>query len=555
MIRNLLLLTLIFLSQQNLFAQDNTVGLLTYDPSATYEGYNLIYPHNQPNVYILDMCGQIVHQWTDDVDFRPGNTAYIMPDGKLIKTKRASIISSDPIWAGGGGATVEIRDWDNNLEWSYTINDEYERLHHDIAVKGNGNILMVVWEYKSVEEVIQAGRDTSTLVDGTMWPDKVIEVDPSTNEIVWEWHTWDHLIQDFDPTKDNFGVVADHPERININYDDNAGKADWMHTNATDYSEERRQVMISVPTFHEVWIIDNTTTTEEAASTFGGFGNRGGDLMYRFGNPAAHGNGTADDQKLFYQHDARWVDDFLSPAHPHFGKISVFNNRVGADFSTTNIIDPNWDMYKWTYLTEDTQWGPSEFDLTITHPTPTEMWSTGLSSMQALDNGNYLICVGRFGYSFEIDPEGEIVWEYKTPRNGQAPATQGDILEINNNLTFRMARYPVDFDGFENRSLEPQGYLELEPNLEFCGLILSTDQTPMFYDLNVYPNPANDFLTIEYNTGKSVDIRIFDLMGRELYHMTSMGGRSYVDISNWATGVYLVEIERMEMRKLIVQKN
>ncbi len=555
MTRTLLLLIFLFLCKLNSYAQDNTVGLLYYDPSSTSEGFNFIYPHNQPNAYLLDMCGQIVNQWTDDVDFRPGNTAYITPDGKLIKTKRSATITSDPIWAGGGGAYVEIYDWDNNLEWSYFVNDANERLHHDIAVKDNGNILMVVWEYKSVEEVIQAGRDTSTLVDGTMWPDKVIEVNPTTNEIVWEWHTWDHLIQDFDPTKDNYGVVADHPERININYDDNAGKADWMHTNAIDFHEETKQVLISVPTFHEIWIIDNTTTTEQAASSVGGFGNRGGDLMYRWGNPAAHDNGTAEDQKLFYQHDARWVDDFLSPAHPHFGKISVFNNRVGDDFSTANILDPGWDMYKWTYLTANNEWGPFDFDLTITHPTPTEMWSTGLSSFQTLDNGNYLICVGRFGYSFEIAPNGEIVWEYKTPTNGQALATQGDLLEINNNLTFRMARYPLDYKAFENRSMDPIGFLELEPNLDYCGLVLSTGQTPMFYDLKVFPNPANDFLTIEYNTGKSVDIRIFDLMGREMYNMTAKGGRSYVDISNWATGVYMVEIDKMEMRKLIVQKH
>lgn len=554
MIRSLLIFTFLFLSVSGSYAQDNTVGLLYYDPSSTYEGYNLIYPHNQPTAYLLDMCGQVVNQWTDDTDFRPGNTAYLTPEGKLVKTKRASTVTEDAIWAGGGGAYVEIWDWDNNLEWSYFANDETERLHHDIAVKENGNILMVVWEYKSLEEVIQAGRDTSTLADGTMWPDKVIEVDPKTDEVVWEWHTWDHLIQDFDATKDNFGVVADHPERINVNYDDNSGSPDWMHTNAIDYHEETKQIMISVPTFHELWIIDNTTTTEQAASTFGGFGNRGGDLMYRFGNPAAHNNGTADDQKLFYQHDARWVDDFLSPAHPHFGKISVFNNRVGADFSTANIIDPGWDMYKWTYLTPNGQWGPTEFDLTITHPTPTEMWSTGLSSFQTLNNGNYLICVGRFGYSFEIDPEGEIVWEYKTPRNGQAAATQGDVLEINNNLTFRMARYPLNYKAFEDRSLEPQGYIELEPNLEYCGLVLSTDRTPMFYDLKVFPNPAEDFLTIEYNTGKEVDIRIFDLLGRDVHTMTAMGGRQYVDISNWDSGIYFIEIDRMETRKLVVRK-
>src|SRR5207248_2769403 len=41
---------------------------------------------------------------------------------------------------------------------------------------------------------------------------------PHGGEIVWEWHAWDHLIQEFDPQKANYGVVADHPERVDINF-------------------------------------------------------------------------------------------------------------------------------------------------------------------------------------------------------------------------------------------------------------------------------------------------------------------------------------------------
>jgi len=114
-------------------AAQNTVGLLSYVPWKSYDGYNLFYPHNQPNVYLINNCGEIVHVWEDDPTFRPGNTAYLLPDGRLVKTKRPAAVAQDPIWAGGGGATIEIRDWDNNLEWSFTLNDENARLHHDIG--------------------------------------------------------------------------------------------------------------------------------------------------------------------------------------------------------------------------------------------------------------------------------------------------------------------------------------------------------------------------------------------------------------------------------------
>jgi hypothetical protein len=188
-----------------------TVGLLSYNPSKSYDGVNLIYPHNQSTVYLLNNCGEIVHRWTDAANLRPGNTAYLMPNGNLVKTKRPANVTNDAIWAGGGGATVEIRDWDNNLLWSYTLNDTLRRLHNDIAVTPDNTILMIVWEKKTTAEAIQAGRNPANLPDDEIWPDYIIEVDPNTSQIIWEWHAWDHLIQDVDPAQNNFGDVAPNP--------------------------------------------------------------------------------------------------------------------------------------------------------------------------------------------------------------------------------------------------------------------------------------------------------------------------------------------------------
>ena len=183
----------------------NTVGLLSYDPMQSYDGYNLFYPHNQPNVYLINNCGQVIHMWADSAQYRPGNTAYLMENGNLVKTKRHMSIANDRIWAGGGGAIVEIRDWDNNLMWSFELNDSLRRLHHDIAVTNDGTILMIAWELKNYQESVDAGRDTAIMRDDELWPDYILEVDPETDDIVWEWHAWDHLIQDHDSTKNNYG--------------------------------------------------------------------------------------------------------------------------------------------------------------------------------------------------------------------------------------------------------------------------------------------------------------------------------------------------------------
>ncbi len=82
-------------------------------------------------------------------------------------------------------------------------------------------------------------------------PDHIIEVQPTgptSGTIVWEWHVWDHLIQDYDSSKANYGVVGDHPELVDINYVTST-QQDWMHTNSIDYNEKFDQILTQCPLF------------------------------------------------------------------------------------------------------------------------------------------------------------------------------------------------------------------------------------------------------------------------------------------------------------------
>lgn len=545
------LLLCLFLSSQ-LFSQ-NTVGLLSYDITQSYQGYTMIYPHNQPNVYLIDNCGEIVHSWTDEEDFRPGNTAYLRPDGSLVKTKRPSSVAGNPIWAGGGGAIIEVRSWDNDLLSSFEMNNDTARLHHDIAIiPSSGNILAIAWELKTNEEALANGRDPALLAQEVLWPEKIIEIEPSTGNIVWEWHAWDHLIQDFDDSKENFGVVSEHRELIDINWDTNDGKSDWMHANALDYNPELDQIMISVPTFHEVWIIDHSTTTQQAAGHSGGNSNHGGDLLYRAGNQAAYDQGTADDQILFYQHDTHWANEFLPNSHPFKDHVVCFNNRIGADFSTIEIFETSWDMYAVDYLHSNGIFPPQSFDNTITHPGPRPFHSTGLSSAQLLPNGNLLACSGRQGYLVELNPDNEIVWEYITPIIGGQAASQGDTLELNNNLTFRAFRYPPDYSAFDGRDLSSKGFIENNPDEDYCSQFVSTF-APEKYNVELYPNPANNMVHVTWDSGKIIELKIYDIVGKLRMTETGNGGMTFLDVSSLETGMYFVELEDIGVVKLMVE--
>lgn len=541
MIRLTIYIVGIFLFWQVGMSQ-NTVGLISYNQNQALDGYNLIYPHNQPNVFLLNNCGEIVHTWEDDANWRPGNTAYLTKEGNLYKTKRDASVTEDRIWAGGGGALLEIRDWDNNLIWDFEMNDSIHRLHHDFAITDQGTIIALAWELKNADECLAAGRDTSTLARGEMWPDWIFEIDPELDSIIWEWHTWDHLVQEYDSTKANYGVIADSPDKIDVNFGRVDGHPDWMHANSLDYNDELDQILLSVPYFNEVWIIDHTTTTAQAASGSGGFSGKGGDLMYRWGNPITYQQGDSTDQTLFFQHDAHWVDDFLNPFQPNFGQIAVFNNRVGNDYSTANIFDPGWDMYEWRYAKDGNTYAPDDFGVTITHPDTTALWSTGLSSIQVLPNENYLITGGRFGYTFEITPEDEIVWEYITPTMGTARASQGDSLSINDNLTFRLKRYPSDFEGLQDRDLSSKGWIELIPNEGYCDEltpIFELDGNDMF---QLYPNPTNQYFVVTWDGMMYVQFDIFDTLGQRIDTFMANGGLKYIDVSTWNPGLYYLSI-------------
>lgn len=518
----------------------NTVGLIRLDETASYNGFNLIYPHNQSTVYLLNNCGQIVHQWEGNPDEFPGNATYLLEDGNLLRTKRSGETIGAPIWAGGAGEAVECKSWDNQELWSFELNDSTARLHHDIAPLPNGNVLMIAWEVKTEAEALAAGRNPALMSQDKLWPDFIIEYDPDTDAIVWEWHAWDHLIQDFDDSKDNFGVVEDHPELIDINWDTHDGHPDWMHVNAIDYNPVLDQIAISVPYFNEVWIVDHSTTTEEASGHSGGNAGRGGDLLYRWGNPATYRKGDETDQELFFQHDIQWIAPDAQPGELNFGKMALFNNRVGATLSTANTIATSWDTANNQYLLSDGTFEPSAFEATIVHPdNDIRAFSNSMSSVQVLPNGNTLICASRWGYSYEVNSDGMLVWEYITPIKMGLPVTQGDELSINDNIIFSIKRYDIAYPAFSDKTLDPIGYIELEPNENFCGLVAvkELDTSPTHF----YPNPVKDWLSFSISEEQSLTIDLYDINGFLLNSYEELRADEQIDMRFLASGIYLIK--------------
>jgi hypothetical protein len=399
------------------------------DKDPDYSGeVTLFAPMGNQNTYLIDSEGEIVHSWQSSKG--PALAAYMLDDKSLLRCTSPSQ-QNQAFSGGGGGGKIERFDWDGNLIWEFEYSSDTYILHHDIEYLPNGNVLMIAWEKKSEAEAIAAGRDPSKLTDGEIWSEKIIEVQPDGSNggtIVWEWHAWDHLVQDFDATKPNYGVVSEQPGKINLNFTNQQAKADWIHINSIDYNEELDQIILTPRNWSEIWIIDHNTTTQEAAGAMG-------DIIYRWGNPQAYDRGSSNDQILFGPHDGQWIESDC----PGAGDIIIFNNGQGrsdGNYSSIEQFTPPVNGDGTYSISSGQAFGPSTTSWDYTSNPKSEFYADHISGCQRLKNGNTLICEGTEGRFFEVTSAGEVVWEYINPYY----FGQGDNEK---NEVFRCYRYDL----------------------------------------------------------------------------------------------------------------
>ncbi|MFK7740856.1 MAG: aryl-sulfate sulfotransferase [Planctomycetota bacterium] len=367
-------------------------------------GLRLVSPIGANPTQLLDGQGVVVHTW-------PGANSiisYILEDGSLLR----GMIEPNNGFPGTTGRLQKL-DIDGNVTWDLLVSSPSRLMHHDIHGLPNGNVLVMAADYLPASDGIDQGRDPSLLPAAEWLPESILEIQqtgPTTGQVVWEWHITDHLVQDFDSTKSNYGVVADHPELVDINFPPIAlAFGDWNHCNGIDYDPVEDWIVISSREQSEVWLIDHSTTTAEAAGHTGGARGKGGDLLWRWGNPQVYDRGTNADRQLFRQHDPR----FLSAGTPGQGQMTIFNNNAFANQSAVLEIDLPRDPQGMPFIEPiSNAFGPLAPVWTFTEP---GFFSGFVSSAERLPNGNTLICSGSQSRIFEIDPAGTTVWSYTHP--------------------------------------------------------------------------------------------------------------------------------------------
>ena len=509
----------------------NTVGVILND-TASLNGYTLFTVHEE--TYLINNCGEVVNQWTSS--FSSGKSVYLLENGNLLRA--AQIVNPGNIAIPGIGGRIELFDWSGTLLWGYDYSTAIVSQHHDIYPMPNGNVLILAATILTDTEAIQMGRDPLNLTGTQLYNEQLIELEPVGSNganIVWQWDIKDHLIQDFDNTKDNFGVVSTNPQLLDINYlGFSGGGANWLHINSCQYNADLDQIILSTRFLNELYIIDHSTTTLEATTGSGGTYGKGGDLLYRWGNPLAYRQGTVGDQKLFGQHYPHWIASGLTDA----GKIILYNNGINRtpSFSEINILTPPTSSPGVYSYTSNTAYEPASPDYIYTKPVNTDFYSPILSSGQRLPNGNTLICEGTSGRFFEIDTNENIVWEYINPIGASEILNQGDDPQSINNNVFRAKKYPMDYAAFDGKDLTPGLPIELNPDLAQCSILNVSDNT--LNDISLFPNPVNDLLFINSKI-QITKIEVFDLLG---HLVKTANNKNKIRLSHLNSGLYILKL-------------
>jgi hypothetical protein len=467
-----------------------------------FDGLTLYSTLGSRTTYLINNSGQTVNSWASS--YNCAYVAYLMPDSSIW---RDDVYSGASMRGASYGGLVQQYNWDGDIIESFIWSNTDHQQHHDIHPMPNGHVLVVSWDRKTAAQAQALGRQN---IYGDIWPDEVVEYDPSGDSVAWEWHFWDHLIQDVDAGKPNYGVVSEHPELLDINLG-SVQWGDWMHCNTVDYNEERDEIVVTSHYLDEFYVIDHSTTTAEAAGHTGGQRGKGGDFLYRWGNPQNYDRGTSADRVFYIVHGTNWIP----VGYPGAGDLITLNNgdRSGSqnDYSVVTQLTPPLDSAGSYHVPADSAFGPTA--LTWSYSNGSAFYAQHLGGAYRLPNGNTMVTLGTANKLVEVTSSGQVVWTYNVG------AQIGRALE-----------YPRDFAAGSSENPVSQPVHRLE---------------------SVAPNPFVHSTAIRYQLSSRARVRLTvdDAAGRVVRSMVDRAqdvGTYTANLtagSDLPAGVYFVRLE------------
>lgn len=525
--------------------------------------------------------------------------AYFLTGDTILQSVEYKIAGSP----GTGGTTGKARKirWDGTVVWEYSVSTATTQMHHDMYGMPNGNVLFIIYEEQSASPTTVGCAQTLTV-----WSEKIIEVKPTGvapsgawgGTVVWEWHLWDHICQSVYPAVTSTYVtsVSAHPELLNVNYN---MTQDWIHMNGVDYNAALDQIIFSSHMMNEVYVIDHSTTTAEAASHTGGRSGKGGDFLYRWGNPAAYGLTAGGNNSGFSViHDAHWVPS-TNPDWPDY--MCAYNNNTVGNVQIV-IWEPPYDTVA-GYVGYDYTAGSIIGPTTCTKPTIPSFTASNEGNSQQLDNGNILLtkpAVGPSGGTFyEVSGSGttyqtvsvksshayrvskcQVRGPSATAGASATNVTSGTVINLSSSAIAPSETSPVYTYSW---SSVPAGFSSADQNptatvtgdTRYIVTITNTDlgcsdtasvlvalgsginDAAFHNDLAIYPNPTTGIVNLSEAFTSTTDfaVVVYNSFGEIILRGKNL--KSF-DLSEQANGIYFLSIATEEghviNKKVILMK-
>lgn len=533
--------------------------------NAFSDGYILGAHHmNSAKVYLFDKDLEIIHTWSLDAlpAAQNGYSSYILPNGNLLR----SGVSKNEVASGAApqqGSLSEI-DYQGNVVWTYLLADLRNMMHHDFKPMPNGNVLIASYVHYTKDEAIAAGLDSSlftgnkdpfggfgkttfNMMGNTVELESIMELEPdrsgaNDHKIVWQWNIVDHIVP--------VDQALSHPEKFRADLGP-LWAGQWVHLNGIDYNPIKDLIVFSSRIFSEFYIIDHSTSTQEAAGSTGGDYGKGGDLLFRWGRPSNYCEPTGtrintitnpwthqttydtvpyhDNDVLYVLHCPTWIPE----GYPGEGNILFYHNNVDAAMSKLGNsqameVTPDMDAegnfimkpgVPTKPLTPTWLYEPNDVMFSQSNSSALRMPSGNTLIEETYPNADVLSGTQDFDYSIlrEVDPDGNVIW-------GPQSIALPDSTPFN---AARIMYYPSDDPGIRQLLIR-LGLVSVEKSFREAG--------------RAAPEIHRTIGTLSFSNVSGSSIMIYTIQGKVIKKVRSCKNRVMITTADLAAGSYIVKI-------------
>ena len=370
-----------------------------------YKGYTLFcHTYEDPNttadglahMYVIDMEGRPVYSWATRT---AAQLLELLPDGSLYySTRDRSNIDQAGLYRLAP---------DSSLLWHYHC-----RIDHDFHVMGGGHLTIHCLIDRMVPRLGRGLRRNSY----------IIEIGPE-GELLWEWHGEEHIQELVDLC--GVEIPIDWAERMHREVEERRAWEERLQKLRPAELAQMTRHLIAYRTFD--WAHNNTCevmTDNPSAAKDARF--RAGNILFSYRSLDIIGVIDRESDDIVWAWGPGELDGQHQPTILANGHILIYDNGTRRGWSRVIELDPVAERVAWEY----------------TGTPKRSFFSPYISGAQRLPNGNTFICEGdpgrRFGIKprlFEVTPDGEIVWEFRSPY-GEGDSTCG---------IYRATRYGPEF--------------------------------------------------------------------------------------------------------------